>query len=65
MRKVYDIISIEIVNKNNIDNIKAIIQNNNVLDVGTKEVGIDFLNFYSKRNIVTSQELDKSKYRLL
>lgn len=59
MRKVYDIISIEIVNKNSIDNIKAIIQNNNVLDVGTKEVGIDFLNFIQKRNIVTSQELDK------
>lgn len=60
MRKVYDIICKEIGNKNNIDNIKAIIQNNNGLDVGTKEVGIDFLNFLQKRSIITSQELDNA-----
>lgn len=57
MRKVYDIVSVEIANKNDIDNIKSIIQNNNDLDVGTKEVGIDFLNFLHKKNIDTSKEL--------
>src|SRR5690606_9574312 len=42
MRKVYNIVKEEMAKNTNIDNIKSIIQNNNDLDIGTKEVGIDF-----------------------
>lgn len=58
MRKVYDIVKDEIIKNTSIDDIKAIIQNNNNLDIGTKEVGIDFLNFI-KRKITTSKDIDK------
>jgi hypothetical protein len=56
----YDIVSSEF-GKNNIDfnSIKSIIQNHKSFDVGTKEVGIDFVNFLQKRNISNSTELKK------
>ncbi len=54
----YDIVSSEF-RKMNIDynSIKSIIQNHKSFDVGTKEVGIDFVNFLQKRNISNSTEL--------
>jgi len=60
MRKVYNIIKEEISKNTNIDNIKSIIQNNNDLDIGTKEVGIDFLNFLKRRNAITLKDFDKT-----
>lgn len=60
MRKVYDIVKAEIAKNTNIDDIKAIIQNNNNLDIGTKEVGIDFLNFLKRKNTTTSKDIDKA-----
>lgn len=57
----YNIVSPEF-SKQNIDlnSIKSIIQNHKSFDVGTKEVGIDFVNFLQKRNITNSTELKKS-----
>jgi len=60
MRKVYDIVKAEVSKNTNIDDLKAIIQNNNNLDIGTKEVGIDFLNFLKRKNTATSKDLDKA-----
>jgi hypothetical protein len=57
----YDIVSSEFC-KEHIDfnSIKSIIQNHKSLDVGTKEVGIDFVNFLQKRNLSHSTELKKA-----
>jgi hypothetical protein len=62
MRQVYDIVKTALKNKNlNYDNIKSLIQNHSTIDRGTKEVGIDFLNFLQKGNISSSgDELDKA-----
>src|SRR5690606_805541 len=57
----YNIVSPEF-SKQKIDlnSIKSIIQNHKTFDVGTKEVGIDFVNFLQKRNISNSAELKKA-----
>jgi hypothetical protein len=60
VRKVYDILKAEIAKKTNIDDVKSIIQNNDNLDIGTKEVGIDFLNFLKKKNALTLKDFDKA-----
>lgn len=60
MRKVYDIVEVEIAKTQNIDDIKVIIQSNNNLDIGSKEVGIDFLNFLKRKNATTSTDLGRA-----
>jgi hypothetical protein len=56
----YDVVSLEF-SKQFIEfnSIKSIIQNHKSFDIGTKEVGIDFVNFLQKKNIINSKELKK------
>jgi hypothetical protein len=51
MRSVYNFISAEFNAQNtDLEAIKTKIQNHNKFDIGTKEVGIDFLNFLKRNN---------------
>ncbi|MCP1997384.1 AAA family ATPase [Flavobacterium sp. HSC-61S13] len=59
IRKTYDIVKSEIAKNTNIDGIKKIIQNSSKLDIGTKEVGIDFLNFLKSKNGATVKDLNR------
>lgn len=57
MNKIFKVIEIEY-NNNNIDFnlIKSVIQNHKSFDIGTKELGIDFVSFLKKRNIYNSSK---------
>jgi hypothetical protein len=51
MRLIYNFIQGKISgHETNWENLKTEIQNHNVFDIGTKEVGIDFVNYISKRS---------------
>jgi hypothetical protein len=51
MRSIYNFISTEFNNKNtDLETIKSKIQNHKQFDIGTKEVGIDFLNYLKRKN---------------
>jgi hypothetical protein len=51
MRLIYNFIQGKITgHETNWENLKTEIQNHNVFDIGTKEVGIDFVNYISKRS---------------
>ena len=60
MRIIYDILKVESTNEIDIDSIKSLIQNNIDLDIGTKEVGIDFLNFLKNKKTITTKELNSA-----
>lgn len=57
MRVIYDFIQDKIGDNEIIwENVKEEIQNNEAFDIGTKEVGIDFVNFLSKRKASTADQ---------
>lgn len=52
IRSVHDFISVELSNQDtDFESIKSKIQNHPQFDIGTKEVGIDFLNFLKKKGV--------------
>lgn len=58
MRSVFDLISSHFIGSSvDYEFIKTEIQNYNSFDIGTKEVGIDLLNFLQKKNVTNSDEL--------
>lgn len=60
MRSIYDVIS-KHYNEQNFNSaiLKTLIQNNSDLDIGEKEIGIDFINFISKERINRTNSLNK------
>ncbi|UBM61341.1 AAA family ATPase [Candidatus Sulfidibacterium hydrothermale] len=61
MRQVYDVINQEFKSQNNnYDELKTKIQNHDSFDIGTKEVGIDFINYLQNRGVNSSNELNKN-----
>jgi len=60
MRKIYDVFKVELLKQNiTTDTLKSTIQNHSDIEIGTKEVGIDFINFTIKRQILNSKNLSK------
>ena len=61
MRINYDLISNKLIlsQEINYNFLKTEIQNNITLDIATREVGIDFINFLKKKNVTTILELNK------
>lgn len=60
MRSIYDVISQHYDEQNfNPSNLKTLIQNNTDLDIGEKEIGIDFINFISTERINQTNSLNK------
>jgi hypothetical protein len=60
MRLVYNFIQSKIID-NHVDYeyLKTKIQNHYLFDIGTKEIGIDFLNFIQKRNDLTTSQIKR------
>jgi hypothetical protein len=60
MRNVYDSINKHFQKENiDFDKIKSEIQDNNSFDVGTREVGIDLINFLKRKNVSTVEEFSQ------
>ena len=60
MRLIYNFIQVKVVGKEtNWENLKTEIQNHSSFDIGTKEVGINFVNFISKRNASSVEQVRK------
>lgn len=61
MRSIYDFVCTDFKNAVvDFDDLKTKVQNHSQFDLGTKEVGIDFLNFLKKKN--TSQIIELNNY---
>lgn len=61
MRLIYDF-TLSKINGSEIvwENLKTEIQNHTAFEIGTKEVGIDFVNFIQRRNSITAEGIRKS-----
>ena len=60
MRLIYNFIQGKVVGQEtNWENLKTEIQNHSPFDIGTKEVGINFVNFISKRNASSVEQVRK------
>lgn len=60
MRFVFDFIQSKVNGSEmNFDNLKAEIQNHSTFEIGTKEVGIDFINYIQKRKVLLPEQVKK------